>query len=420
MDTFIFVKPKRSVEDSFYYFVKNSTVKLISDSSAFGFVFRCHFTKKADKSPYFYLNSRGEVENVVHMALKCLLVNDRTTTMDDDNDHYWYYTKLGKERQSKRHFEKKHRFLEEVRIQVDVSKRGIAAMNRNAPVALFSKLFGDRSLKGKLFMKMLHRKCVTKECRHALHQMLVELSYRQNMQISSINYYLGILAMEYIDTRYVLYSDIVKPIIIDDILKRPGNEDLYKYDSLTLSAHSDRLRWIYNTARYDVLRMAVDTGYSQGDYHKDNMLLDEHSRKTILLDFGKAKKIGDHEALMRLWRNSTTAERKMSWTKQPSDLRLMLKIIYYATFKDHYKHDEFSWIKNIDEEDIDILAYLHSSRTVHLNMTNGISDIMDDFSTFNGICTVDNGSRIYAGSTLWSNILEYTIYGVFHTYFYCR
>ena len=77
---FIFVKPKRTVEESFYYFITNSKVHLISDSSAFGFVFRCHFQKKEQKSPYFYLDINGKSRDVIHIALKCLLVNDLKET----------------------------------------------------------------------------------------------------------------------------------------------------------------------------------------------------------------------------------------------------------------------------------------------------------------------------------------------------
>jgi hypothetical protein len=399
-------------------------VKLISDSSAFGFVFRCHFKKNPEKSPYFYLNSKGETQDVVYIALKCILVNDRIKNANDDDNHFWYYQRLNTEKKSKRHFEVKDRFLQEVRIQVDVSKSGLKAMNRNSPIALYSKLWGDRSLAGKIFIRMLSRRCITKECRNALSKMLDELSFRQNVHAheGSVRYYLGILAMEYIDPQYSVYSDIVKPIILDDIVKRPGNEDICRYDSLALSPFSERLRWIYNTARYDVLRMAIDTGYSQGDYHTDNMLLNEGIRRTILLDFGKSKKIVDYEAMIKLWKNSTTDT--VSWREQPSDLRTMLKIIFHTTFQDNKKHDEFVWLKNIDERDIEILTFLHISRTAHLENrgVDKIMEIMGDFEAcvFNGVCTVDNRSRIYKGSTLWSNILEYTIYGVFHKYFNCR
>ena len=422
--SFIFVKPKRTVDESFYYFITNSKVHLISDSSAFGFVFRCHFQKKEQKSPYFYLDNNGKSRDVIHIALKCLLVNDRIVSEknagDDDDYHYWEYTRLHADHRSKRHFDKKDRFEDEVRKQVDVSKRGIAKLNRNVPIVLFAKLFGDHSLRSKVLIRMLLHRCVSPECKHAIRQMLNELSYRQNIFESPLEYYLGVLAMEYIDTKYVLYNDIVKPIIVDDILTQPGNKNISRYDSLALSSYSDRLRWAYNTARYDLLRLAIDTGYSQGDYHTDNLLVNESSRKTMIIHFGKAEKIGDHGVMMQLW-NKTTSP-KLTWRERPDDLQLLLNIIYYSTFDESTEHTEFSWIKNIDEDDAEIMAFLHFSRTASLTnvSTRDIVETINDDSAFNGICTVDNYARIYAGSTMWSNILEYTIYGVFHTYFNCR
>ena len=84
-NSFIFIKPTRFPEESFYYFLKNSSIRLLSDSSAFGFVYRCKFKKPAKKSPYFYLNSKGDTQDVTTIVLKCLLVNDRITNNGQSN-----------------------------------------------------------------------------------------------------------------------------------------------------------------------------------------------------------------------------------------------------------------------------------------------------------------------------------------------
>jgi serine/threonine protein kinase len=425
--SFIFIKPNRCVEESFYYFIRHSTINLLSDSSAFGFVFRCRFTKKPEKSPYFYLNAKNETQDIKTIVIKCLLVNDRISNLcdkdGDDNDHYWNYTRpSGKV--SKRHFDMLERFQDEVRKQTVISKEGFAAMNRNCPVALFSKLYGDQSLKGKLIGKMILRRCVTKDDKYVLKKMLDELSFRQNICHRStscdptLNYYFGIFAMEYVESSYQLFNDIVKPIIIDDIVA--NHPELYKYDSLALSPHSERLRWAYNTARYDLLRMALDTGYSHGDYHTDNMLICEKSRRTMIIDFGRSKRITDHKKMLDLWHNnfSEKSYEETSIKKWRTDFYLLLKILFDSTFTDDKRHDEFMWVKGIDEEDIDILIFLHKMHKAPLEKQriDHIYDMINDTTTFNGVCTVDNHSRIYKDSILWSNILEYTFYGFTHTY----
>jgi len=427
--SFIFIKPKRCVEESFYYFIRHSKIELISDSSAFGFVYRCRFTKTPEKSPYFYVNSREEAQDVQTIVIKCLLVNDRVSNLCDidgnDNDHYWSY-KRSSGRVSKRHFDMLDRFKDEVYKQTTISKRGLAAMNRNCPVALFSKVYGHLSLKGKILGKMISRRCSTKKDKMPLKQMLDELSFRQNIYNRSkfvdptLNYYFGISAMEYIDGSYRLFDDIVRPIILGDIIA--NHPKLYKYDSLALSPHSERLRWAYNIARYELLRMALDTGYSHGDYHTDNMLLCEKAKKAMIIDFGRCKKIADHQAMLDLWRKPfellPNEDSSKKWQNIKPDFHLLLKIIFYSTFTDEKRHDEFMWIKGIDEEDAVILLFLHRMHKAPLEKqrTDHLYGLVNDINTFNGVCNVDNQSRIYKGSTLWSNIFEYTFYGLTHTY----
>ncbi len=417
-NSFIFIKPTRYPEESFYYFLKNSSLRLLSDSSAFGFVYRCQFKKPAKKSPYFYLNSKGDTQDVTTIVIKCLLVNDRVTNTcqsnavaqllsskvallpenfgdGDDNDHYWDYKRTKPIiKVSKRHFDMQDRFVEEVRKQTLISKKGLNAMNRNCPVALFSKLFGPRSSKGKVLQKLLLRRCHSKEDRNPLQQMLDELSFRQNIPHQAISndptlkYYFGILAMENIDSTYELFNDIVKPIIIDDIIAK--NPELYKYDSMALSPYSQRLRWAYNTARYELLRMAIDTGYSHGDYHTDNMLINEKTRKTMIIDFGRCKKIVDHNDMLELWNSSPYSSAK----EHTPDFCKLLEFLFYSTFTDEKKDDEFMWIKGVDEEDTKILLFLHKMHNASLEKQriDDLYDMMNDTNTYNGICTMDNVS----------------------------
>ena len=383
--SFIFIKPIRYPEESFYYFIKNSSIRLLSDSSAFGFVYRCQFKKPSKKSPYFYLNSKGDTQDVTTIIIKCILVNDRITNNcdGDDNDHYWDYKRTKPTKKVyKRHFDMQDRFLEEVRKQTLISKKGLAAMNRNCPVALFSKLYGDRSSKGKILQMLLLRRCHSKEDRNPFQQMLEELSFRQNIQHHANNqdptlkYYFGVLAMENNDSTYELFNDIVKPIIVDDIIAK--NPELYKYDSMALSPYSQRLRWAYNTARYELLRMAIDTGYSHGDYHTDNMLINEKTRKTMIIDFGRCKKIVNHNDMLELWKNP--------------DFCKLLEFLFYSTFTDEKKDDEFMWIKGVDEEDTRILLFLHKMHNASLEKEriDDIYNLMNDTNTYNGICTMDN------------------------------
>lgn len=380
-NSYIFIKPKRNTENSFYYFIKNSRLELLSDSSAFSFVYKCHFMKSPDKSPYFYLDSKNKTNNIIEIIIKCLLLNDRRDNTNDD-DHYWYY-KRSCETESKRCFDIKSRFLEEIFIQLEASKKGIYNLNRNVPIVLYSTIFENFTDNFQILSSILSYK----NNKNPINQMLIELekknpnfkkksifsylysffkpNYTEIKYNNSLNYYFGIIAMEYITPNYKSFCDIIKPIIIDEIISKPENKDLYKYDSLILSTKSERLRWMYNTARYEILRLAIDTGYSQGDYHTDNILIDENMRKSIIIDFGKAKKINNYDEILSL--------NILEYTNNISNIKIILDRIFYTTFYDTKICDEYMWLKNIDELDIDIIFFLHQNRmTLIENQTSKI------------------------------------------------
>jgi len=376
-NSYIFLKPDRNDEESFYYFIKNSKIKLISDSSAFSFVYKCSFKKSPEESPYYYLNSKKEESNVTEIAIKCLLLNDRNNDTSDD-DHYWYYKRPnGKE--SKRSFDVKSRFEEEVIIQTNLSKKTVDSLNRNVPVVLFAKIFENSTSEFQNLYSILSSAWNPPTTINPIKQMIGELE-RKNTEFivpsflefltcflfksklpnkyDSINYYFGFIAMEYIPSDYKTFCDIIKPIIMDEIKSKPENKDIYKYDSMTLSTKSKRLRWMYNTARYDVLRLAIDTGYSQGDYHTDNILIDEKTRRCMIIDFGKAKKIYNDDNILNL--------NIFENTNDVSNIEIILDRIFYTTFDDDKKSDEFMWLKNIDEIDIGILLFLHENRMTYI------------------------------------------------------
>jgi hypothetical protein len=74
-NSYIFIKTwvetskPRSAEESFYYFISNSKIELMSDESAYGLVYKCSFQREPHKSPYFYIDSRGFIDNVLHIII---------------------------------------------------------------------------------------------------------------------------------------------------------------------------------------------------------------------------------------------------------------------------------------------------------------------------------------------------------------
>jgi hypothetical protein len=209
------------------------------------------------------MNIHGEMENVLNIVIKISLVSEKKSK------DKWEYTTCSNEN-TIQYYNTPYQFFNEINIQSEISEHGLMNLNRNTPILLFSKLYSYHSNNYKGLHQALTHK-TDKNGKYIINQLFTEF-HKIHKEKTDDNFYFAIIGMEYIVPEYVVYCDIVKPII-QDIKSHPGNENIHKYDNMSLAKFSVRLKTIYNIARYELLRIAVDTGYSQGDYHTENLLL---------------------------------------------------------------------------------------------------------------------------------------------------
>lgn len=357
-NNYIFIKTKRETkkpltgEQSFYYFIRNSVITLLSDYSAYSFVFNCRFRLNPNLSPYFYLNTYGDMENVLNIVIKVSLVSEK------NSKNKWNYKNCSNE-DATQYYNDPFHFFDEINIQSEISEYGLLNLNRNTPVLLFSKLYSYYSNNYKLLKRILFNKS-DKNGKTIIDQVYNEF-HRMHKEIRDDNFYLAIMGMEYIMPQYVLYREIVKPII-NHIKLYTGNETIDKYDNVSMAKLSPRLKTIYNIARYEIIRIAVDTGYSQGDYHSENFLLYEDIQEIMVIDFGNAKMIPKYKEIQSNWtylkENNFIVNEHNFWI-----LKEILTNIYNTHFIDSDKiSKEYQWLKNIDEEDMETISMIHNFR----------------------------------------------------------
>jgi len=303
------------------------------------------------------MNVYGEMENVLNIVIKISLVSE---TKSKDK---WEYTSCSNEN-TIQYYNTPYHFFNEINIQSEISELGLMNLNRNVPIILFSKLYSYYSNNYKGLKKLFTNK-TDKNGKIIINQLFNEFHKMHKENIDD-NFYIAIFGMEYIIPDYVVSSDIIKPII-QDIKSHPGNETIDKYDDMSLAKFSVRLKNVYNIARYELLRIAVDTGYSQGDYHTENLLLYEDAQELMVIDFGNAKTIPYYTHLKNNW--AYLEDNNFVINK---DTFRILKEILTDIYNTHYIDSEenskvFQWIKHIDEEDMEIIGTIHKFRLLKIS-----------------------------------------------------
>ena len=194
-------------------------------------------------------------------------------------------------------------------------------------------------------------------------------------------YYFAITGMEYINIQYYRNCyDVITPIIdnVHSYVSRKDMENIKKYNekddeihdeysieiynTIELSKFSERLKTIYNIARYEIIMIALNTGYSQGDYHIENLFLYEDIQSIMVTDFGNVKSIPNYEHIQNSW----VFLQENAFKIENGSFRI-LKDILEDIYNTHFQDDDanskhYKWLKDIDQDDVTIIYNIHNFR----------------------------------------------------------
>lgn len=366
-------KTPRNAEDSFYYFIKNSKIRFANDYSNKYFSFNCIFNKDDNLSPYFYLFANGEMENVKIITIKItftcenketkLRFKGRPYTKYDNTDYPSPEINI--------QYTSPYDFFKENCRQCEIAEAGIMNLNRNTLIILFSKLYVNTSANYKMLYKILCKN-VNKKTRRYITDLFTPFNNINNQEVNS-KYYFTITASEFISGEYINCYDVITPIIdeIHSISCKQDYENIQTsyekeinsvFSTLELTNFSERLKIIYNIARYETLSIAINTGYSHGDYHIENLFLYEDLRSIIVTNFSNVKHIPKYENIQNNWHYLMTN----GFAIGKDNFRIMKEIledIYNTHFQDADDNSRhYQWLKYIDEQDVAMIIELHKFR----------------------------------------------------------
>jgi len=260
---------KTNPEEAINFFIKNCKViewKRRTENSASGVIFEC--TLKDDvESPYEMIRSTDFKLPVKKIILKLVGIDSdvRDDTLDDYKANTWKIPSL-----SSKKLEQEETFKKEINIQTDIFLKTISYLDPVCPAPVYASIKKDANYALAFISKMR----IPAEAGNYPRMTVGKLDGISGAIENGSIPYLGILGMEIADG----YENFF------DLYYETSEADIRKYE---------------NMSRLKILDMALKTGYSQGDFHSGNILVNPLATRyysgilgnSIIIDFGYANKI---------------------------------------------------------------------------------------------------------------------------------
>ena len=263
---------KTNPEEAINFFIENcSKINWLRETanSASGVIFEC-ILKEGVVSPYEMIRSTDFKSSVKKILIK--IVGIRSEVRGEYDDDTWSVPfKTVSPPLGIKNLEKEETFTREINIQTDIFLKTISYLNPLCPAPIYASIKKDKAnaIEFMSKLKMPDEYGLFSNATNRLITVIIE-----KITSGSIPY-LGILGMEIADGYETFF-------------------DLYSRGSMR-----DNIRTYENMIRLKNLELALKTGYSQGDFHTGNMLLNSSVSgyysgipgNALIIDFGYANKI---------------------------------------------------------------------------------------------------------------------------------
>ena len=234
-------------EENFIYFIEHSSIEYYNKGNN-GIILLAKLNENI-VSPYFYKSINKYNKPINKIVLKLIFItNDEESESIILSDNFEFDQKTEEE------------FMKEVNSQTNIYLNSISHLEPICPEIFYANIY-----KNKIFLEHIIKNTKKKELNSII------LDYEEN-----IDKY-GIIAMEFVHNKTLYYY------------KNHNFYPLYQ-----------------NMARYLILRLALETGYTHSDFHIANILIEtnysyyfnEITGKPLLIDFTWAEKIPEDKMLL--------------------------------------------------------------------------------------------------------------------------
>ena len=266
---------------AFQYFINNSYFRFLTHG-ANGVVIIANLKNNIVSTPYYSLRSKNYGEPVTQLIIKLVLVHESIDyhynfISTDSNDWRFLNETIN--------YSNPMRFAEEVISQNDIAINTMTYLEPSCPVVVYSNIYENNESIN--IINLMKNNAVNYSQAIFLNQILNALNKKfqknitQNGNTISVpdnnKVKLGIVAMEMISNNFITlsyyyntkisnitekYTDLFEQNEKDAIEKMNDEPEIIKFD------------FFKNMARLTILSIAVNSGYTQGDYHFGNILID--------------------------------------------------------------------------------------------------------------------------------------------------
>jgi hypothetical protein len=316
-------------EKNFIYFIENSSIEYYNKGNN-GIILLVTLNKDLD-SPYKYNNLDKYNKSIDKIILKIIFI-----TNEDDEHEIFLDNEFQFDQKTEEEFKK------EVNSQVDIYFKSISYLEPICPQVFYSNIY-NKSVENKYFLKKIIKKTRKRQ--------LENIILQYNGDIDKF----GIIAMEYIPNKTLHY---------------------YTYHNYYANYK--------NMARYLLLKLAIDTGYTHADFHAGNFFIDPEyfcyfkdiRGKPFLIDFTWAEKI-PNDKLIEIKKNYDEGKYKEALfiiSKIPRRDDINLK-----------EFEVFNWITsevNYTVGDNHIIHSLVEKRELAINNMIELFNKMDDIEKY--------------------------------------